>query len=177
MNDQRLNNLAILSVRRFRGKLLVSEFVDLTTGEILDPQTVERMGLKSIRPDARIRREEKLKSLRKEVRPFAIFLLRFRNKLGGFLIDLDQLIRWYAKLEGKEPKHVRRHLPRLVDAGILDFDHKLNPDFMWFNTELGKADVRGEVFTAHRIFDDLMLRKRDAGSEESCSSNSARLVA
>ena len=177
MSDQRLNNLAILSVRRFRGKLLISEFVDLTTGEILDPRTVERMDLKSIRPEARIRREEKLNSLRKEVRPFAVFLLRFRNKLGGFLVDLDQLIRWYAKLEGKEPKHVRRHLPRLVDAGVLDFDHKPNPDFMWFNTELGKADVRGEVFTAHRIFDDLMLRKKDTGSEASRMGDRAKLAA
>lgn len=160
MSNQQLDNLMILSTKRFRGKLHVSEYVDLTTGEILTPSTVERMELKVIRPDARTRREEKLNTLRKEVRRFAVFLLRFRSKLGGFLVELDQLVRWYGRLEGKEPKHIRRYLPRLVEAGILDFDHRLNPDFMWFDVEFGKAGVRGEVFTAHCILDGLALRNQ-----------------
>lgn len=167
MSNRRLDNLMILSTKRFRGKLHVSEYLDMTTGEILDPGTVKRMGMKAIRPETRTRREEKLNNLRKEVRKFAVFLLRFRGKLGGFLVELDQLVRWYGRLEGKEPKHIRRYLPRLVEAGILDFDHRLNPDFMWFDVELGKADVRGEVFTAYRILDGLALRKQaEAGDDQ-----------
>ena len=151
-------NLAILSCRHFRGKLHVTEYLDMKTGEIIEAASIIRMGMKAIRPDAMRRREDKLDSLRKEIREFVLFLLKFRNRLGGFLMPLDQLVKWYGKLEGKEAKHIRRYLPRLVDAGILDFDHRLDPDFMRFDPEVGRESVRGETFTAYRIFDEMRLR-------------------
>ena len=139
----------------------------MKTGEIIEASSISRMGMKSIRPDAMRRREAKLNSLRKEIREFVLFLLKFRNRFGGFLMPLDQLIKWYGKLEGKAAKHIRRYLPRLVDAGILDFDHRLNPDFMRFDPEVGREGVRGETFTAYRIFDELRLRAlRDESGRE-----------
>ena len=167
MNKAEFANLAILSCRHFRGKLHVNEYLDLKTGEIIEAAPIIRMGMKAIRPDAMRRREDKLDSLRKEIREFVLFLLKFRNRFGGFLMSLDQLIKWYGKLEGKAAKHIRRYLPRLVDAGILDFDHRLNPDFMRFDPEVGRDGVRGETFTAYRIFDELRLRAlRDEGVRE-----------
>lgn len=164
MKNEQFQNLAILSCRHFRGKLHVTEYLDMKTGEIIEASSISRMGMKSIRPDAMRRRGDKLSSLRKEIRAFVLFLLKFRNRFGGFLMPLDLLIKWYGKLEGKEAKHIRRYLPRLVDAGILDFDHRLNPDFMRFDPEAGRDGVRGETFTAYRIFDELRLRAlRDDG--------------
>lgn len=166
MNSKGFENLAVLSCRRFRGKLHVAEYLDMTTGEIIDAKTINALGMKAIRPEARQRREAKLNSLRKEVRQFAVFLLKFRSQLGGFLLPLDQLVRWYGTLEGKEAKHIRRYLPRLVDAGILDFDHKLNPDLMWYDPEVGRAGVRGETFRAYRIFDELRLKRKPRFHEQ-----------
>lgn len=152
-------HLAILSCRRFRGKLHVYEYLDLNTGEIITAESAKHHGMKAVRPDAMLRREQKLNQLRKEVRQFAVFLLKFRSQLGGFLVELDQLVKWFGEHEGKEAKHIRRYLPRLIDGGILDFDHRLNPDFMWFDPEVGKSGVRGEAFTAYRIFTGLQLRR------------------
>jgi len=160
MNIRGFDNLVILSCRYFRGKLHATEYLDMTTGEIIDAKTINALGMKTVRPEAMLRRQEKLNSLRKEVRQFAVFLLKFRSQLGGFLLTLDQLVKCYGSLEGKEAKHIRRYLPRLVDAGILDFDSKLNPDFMWFDPEVGRAGVRGETFRAYRILDELRLKKK-----------------
>ncbi|MDI3512776.1 MAG: hypothetical protein PWP40_5 [Rhodocyclaceae bacterium] len=177
MNSKGFENLAVLSCRRFRGKLHVAEYLDMTTGEIIDAKTINAQGMKAIRPEARQRREEKLNSLRKEVRHFAVFLLKFRSQVGGLLMPLDQLVKWYGTLEGKEAKHIRRYLPRLVEAGILDFDHRLNPDFMWYDSEVGRAGVRGETCRAYRIFDELRLKKRSWQPERSCPDQHERLAA
>ncbi len=177
MNSQDFENLAILSCHRFRGKLHVVDYVDITSGEIIDAKTIQAQGMKVIRPEARRRREEKLNSLRKEVRNFAVFLLKFRSQLGGLLIPLDGLVKWYGALEGKDAKHIRRYLPRLIDAGILDFDHQLNPDFMWFYPEEGRAGIRGDTFRAYRIFDDLRSKKRAATFEQSCQNEDERRAA
>jgi len=160
MNTKGFDNLAVLSCRCFRGKLHVTEYLDMTTGEIIEAKTINALGMKAIRPEAMLRRQEKLNSLRKEVRQFAVFLLKFRSQLGGFLLPLELLVKWYGSLEGKEAKHIRRYIPRLVDAGILDFDSKLNPDFMWFDPEVGRAGIRGETFRAYRILDELRLKKK-----------------
>ena len=154
MNSQDFENLAILSCHRFRGKLHVVDYVDITSGEIIDAKTIQAQGMKVIRPEARRRREEKLNSLRKEVRNFAVFLLKFRSQLGGLLIPLDGLVKWYGALEGKDAKHIRRYLPRLIDAGI-----------------------RGDTFRAYRIFDDLRSKKRAATFEQSCQNEDERRAA
>lgn len=160
MSNKEFKNLAVLSCRRFRGKIHVSEYLDMVTGEIITAEVAKHHGMKAARPDAMLRREQKLNGLRKEVRQFADFLLKFRSQLGGFLVELDQLVKWFGEYEGKEAKHVRRYLPRLVDGEILDFDHRLNRDFMWFDPEAGKSGVRGEAFTAYRIFSVLQLKKQ-----------------
>lgn len=160
MNNKEFKNLAVLTCRRFRGKIHVSEYLDMETGEIISAEVAKHQGMKAVRPDAMLRRDQKLNNLRKEVRQFAVFLLKFRSQLGGFLVELDQLVKWFGECEGKEAKHVRRYLPRLIDGGILDFDYRLNRDFMWFDPEVGKSGVRGEAFAAYRIFTVLQLRKQ-----------------
>lgn len=156
---QTFDSLAIWKVKRFRGKHLVEEYLDVTTGEIFPVATIKDLGMKSIRPDAQMRREVKLNKLRHEVRMFATFLLKFRNSLGSFLMPLADLVRWYGCLEGKEPKHIRRYLTRLVEAEVLDFDHRLNADFIMFASESGRSMTKGERFTAYRIYDELRLRR------------------
>src|SRR5574338_967705 len=158
----KLEDLQILSSKRFRGKLHITEYVDITTGEIITAAEARKLGLKEIRPDSAVRREQKLNSLRKEVRKFAVFLLKHRSKAGGFLVDLDTLIQWYGYLEGKEAYHIRRYIPQLVSAGILDFDRMLNKDFMWFDADLDRASIRGNVFTAYRIFGNMLVKRRES---------------
>ena len=158
-----LEDLCIHSTKKFRGKLFVSEYLDMSTGEIIPAKNVHS---KSIRPEGRIRREEKIKALRSEVRNFALFLLKFRSQGGGFLIDLPDLVRWYAKLTGKQVKHINRYIPKLVDGGVLDFDKMLNEDFMWFDSSATKAELKGNTFKAYRIFSDMLLKKQ-AHSERS----------
>lgn len=177
MKKTDFSNLAILSCRFFRGKLHVTEYLDMKTGEIIEAKSISCMGMKAIRPDAMRRREDKLNSLRKEIREFVLFLLKFRNRLGGFLMPLDQLVKWYGKLEGKEAKHIRRYLPRLVDAGIIDFDYRLNPDFMRFDPEVGREGVRGETFTAYRIFDEMRLRAKRDGDVQARQGDPERIAA
>lgn len=177
LRKQLFENLAIWRVRTFRGKRLVAEYVDRSSGEIFPAETIRDLGMKSIRPDAQIRRDGKLKGLRQEVRLFAIYLLNFRNRLGGFLMPMADLVKWYGLLEGKESKHINRYLPRLVDAGILDFDHRLNSDFIWFAPEAGRSTVKGETCTAYRIYDQLRSRKGTYPAGSTHEVESTRLAA
>lgn len=148
--------LVIHSTEVFRGKLFVKEYLDLNTGELIPRGKLQMV---EVRPDARTRREQKLNALRAEVRDFAVFLLRFRNKGGDFLVSLKDLIKWYSMMKHKSVKHINRYLPKLVDAAVLDFDLMLNEDFMWVS-ETRKSEVKGNVFRAYTIFQNLLLKER-----------------
>lgn len=154
-----VGNLAILTVMGSKRKPLVTEYVDVTTGEIYDAETAYKLGVRAIRPDAMMRRTKKLDSLRKEPREFANFLLKFRDGRCKFLVPLDTIISWYSKLTGKDTHHIRRYFPSLVKAEILDDDLMLNEDFMINNPNAGKAAAKGDLFRAHNIFDQMMLKK------------------
>lgn len=154
-----IGNLAILTVRGSRRKPLVTEYIDLATGEVIDAESAQRLGVRSIRPDAMLRRYKKLDSLRKEPREFANFLLKFRDGRCKFLMPIDTIVDWYSKLTGKELHHVRRYFQTLVNAEILDADQVLNEDFMIHNPCAGKGVAKGDLFRAYNIFDQMMLRK------------------
>lgn len=154
-----IGNLAVLTVRGSRRKPLVTEYVDLATGEIINAESAQRLGVRSIRPDAMMRRMKKLDSLRKEPREFANFLLKFRDGRCKFLMPIDNIVNWYSKLTGKELHHVRRYFPALIKAEILDTDQVLNEDFMIHNPSAGKGAAKGDLFRAYNIFDQMMLRQ------------------
>ncbi len=146
-----LDHLQILTVAKIRRKPTVTEFIDTMTGEIIDAKTAQKMGVRSIRPDARVRREAKMKSLRKEPRAFAEFILKFRDGRCKFLVGLSELVSLYARMTEKAAEHVRRYLPSLAKAGILEDDHALNEDFMLHNPTAGKAAAKGDAFRASCI--------------------------
>lgn len=160
------DHLQILTLAKIRRKPTVTEFIDTRTGEIIDAKTAQKMGVRSIRPDARIRREAKMDSLRTEPRAFAEFILKFRDGRCKFLVGLSELVSLYARMTGKAAEHVRRYLPRLAKSGILEDDHTLNEDFMIHNPTAGKAAAKGDAFRASCRFSALSMRYR--GSPESC---------
>lgn len=146
------NNLAALSVKRFRGKQLVTEYVDMSTGQVVPRKVAEFHGVRAIRPDARVRRERKLNLLRPEPRRFANFLLRFRDSHGKFLVSMEHIVKWFADLRGMRPYHVRRYSKPLIDAGILDSRDVLNEDFMIVNRKAGRETTKGDETRAYLIY-------------------------
>ncbi|WP_442770591.1 hypothetical protein [Zoogloea ramigera] len=152
------DHLQILTLAKVRRKLTVTEFMDTRTGEIIDAKTAQKMGVRSIRPDASVRRKAKMNSLRKEPRAFAEFILKFRDRRCKFLVGLSELVSLYARMTGKATEHVRRYLPSLAKAGILEDDHALNEDFMIHNPAAGKTAAKGDAFRASCIFSALLIR-------------------
>ncbi len=65
-------------------------------------------------------------------------------------------------MTGKAAERVRRYLPRLAKAGIIEDDHTLNEDLMIHNPTAGKAAAKGDAFRASCIFGRLRARIHDA---------------
>lgn len=154
-----ISNLAIFTVKGTKRKPLVAEYVDVTTGEIIDAETAYKMGVRAIRPDAMKQRLMKLDSLRREPREFANFLLKFRDDRCKFLVPMVSIVSWYSKLTGMETRNIRRYFPCLIKAQILDSDLMLNEDFMINNPNAGKAAAKGDLFRAYNVFDLMMVKK------------------
>lgn len=169
-DDSHPDHLQILTVERKGRRLHVTEYVDMTIGEILSATQVRKMGVKEIRPDARVRRERILNGLRKEVRQFADFVLTFRNGRGGFAPGIDELVRWYAFLHDRRPNDVRRLVQRLVEGGVIEQvphgEHVPTHDLMWLRSAPTKASVKGEYSSALVKFDRLLIARRAATEKE-----------
>lgn len=157
-------NLAVLSGKVFRGKAQVTAYVDMVTGEVVSAAEARKLGVRSIRSDARSRRTEKLDSLRVEVRAFAVFLLGFRDGHCKFLVPMDQLVKWYALITGKTPSNVRRYFVPLVASGILDTEDILNEDFMLNNFKAGKETAKGDWLRALNRLDTYRARHKPSKS-------------
>lgn len=155
-----IDNLSIFTIKKVRKRLTVTEYVDVTTGEIVPAGVAQKLGIRSIRPDAQGRRERKLGKLRGEPRRFAEFLLRFRDRRCKFLMPMDMLVGWYSTLTGKKPHHIRRYYSSLIGGGILEEGLMLNEDFMINNPRAGKGAAKGDTFRAYNVFDGLLLRNR-----------------
>lgn len=155
-----LDDLQILTVATVRGKPAVTEYVDLSTGEILSPTEAKRRGVVVIRGVAKEMRRRKLDGLRTEVKAFALFVLNFKNRRGGLQVPLTQIVKWYAMLHGKQSKHVNRYIPRLIESGILESPTVVHQDFMIFDRELPIGDLKGEEFSAYVRFWDKLLEAR-----------------
>ncbi|NUU04584.1 hypothetical protein [Herbaspirillum robiniae] len=112
--------------------VVITEYVDMETGEILPTSAVKSH--KDFWPEIHMgercaQRGTIISSLRKEVRDFALFVLRFANQRRGITPGIDTLARWYAKLHNFQAQHVRRYIPRLKKAGILAGESLLAPLF------------------------------------------------
>ena len=159
------NDLAIASFEHTKGlgKIKVTEFVDMTTGEIISAEVARtKYSVGVIYPEARAKREVKLNSLRKEVRDFALFILKFRNNSGGFKVPFERLLEWYAKYTDKKISHIKRYIEPLTNAGIIDesegivFPHN---DFSIQTKNPIRNSHKADPFSAGVIFSNLLARK------------------
>ena len=154
-----LSNLAIWGYRITKsGKIRVTEYIDLSTGEIIQK---ENTASREIRPDAMLERQRRLDSLREEVRAFAVFVLHFRNEACGFLVPMDTIKSWYSKYSGKRTDNINRYIQKLIEAGILENEIQLTKVFMLNNPNRSKKDALGDVFRAESKFSILMLGKEN----------------
>lgn len=171
--DSQLDNLQILSVHMARRRLQVTEYLDTSTGEILTATEVCKFGVREIRSDARVRREAVLASLRKEVREFADFVLRFRNGRCSFSPGMDQLVLWYAYLHDKRPDNVRRIVKGLIKGGVVERtahgEYIPTADFRWHQRGSLKALIDGEYSAALLKFDRLLLARNYAIARYRCA--------
>ena len=150
-----LSNLAIWGYRITKsGKIRVTEYIDLSTGEIIQKESTTS---REIMPDAMLERQRRLDNLREEVRAFAIFVLHFRNEACGFLVPMDTIKSWYSKYSGKRSNNVNRLVQKLIDAGILENEIQLSKVFMLNNPNRSKKDAQGDIFRAESKFSILML--------------------
>jgi len=124
-----LSSLAVFSVNTTKkgGVKSIREYADMTTGEIIPAEelTIPTLDLRTKQAE----REAALNSLRPEVRAFAYFVLKFANKRRGITPGIDTLVRWYADLHARQAQHVRRHLPKLTEVGLLAGESLLGPLF------------------------------------------------
>jgi hypothetical protein len=111
-------------------------------------------------------RETALASLRPEVRRFAEFVLKFRNRRRGITPGIDTLVQWYGQYTGARADNVRRYVPRLFDAGVLVGESVVGPLFQYAGKGLAAASHTGEDERAKLIFANLMLEASAGHSVE-----------
>jgi hypothetical protein len=140
-------------VHRF-SLLKISECVDKTTGEIIPFSQAEELGFSQMIQSGLLmkQREAILNSLRKEVKDFALFVLKFRNKRGGITPHIDKLCRMYAELHDLRSTNVRRYIKKLKDANILASDQLLCPLFQIYNRSVSSKEHLSEDCIAGNVF-------------------------
>lgn len=139
----------------------ITEYVDLSTGEIAPASNVEFRGVRPIRFSEMVLQRAYVleKCIRSELKPFARFVLRFRNFRRGVTPGLLTLARWYAELTGKNPSDVRRYVKRLREAGITGDGDLMAPLFQMTSRKLTARDHLQESGRAHMDYAYLWMRK------------------
>lgn len=177
-NQVNIENLVIHKVEQLRPKRLknsimingkehksvqdysVTEYMDTTTGEIISAKQAKELGVQEIDSSLlALQRENILQSLRKEVRDFAVFVLKFRNKRRGITPNVNELCKMYAELHDRRATDVKRLVPTLKKAGILASDDLMMPLFQNSGKNTKATDHLSEVFISQVIFDKML---RDA---------------
>ena len=134
----------------------VAEYVDTYSGEIFTAKEAKALGLQEIDYGLlALRREAILGGLRKEVREFAMFVLKFRNKRRGVTPNAQELCRMYAELYNKRSDNVRRLLDTLKKKGILESDELLSPEFQISGVNTTAKDHLAEMFIAEITYEKL----------------------
>ncbi|MCK9987124.1 MAG: hypothetical protein AzoDbin1_03596 [Azoarcus sp.] len=87
----------------------------------------------------------------------------FRNQrsrcvgIRSLMVPLPQIVQWYAMLKRRQPQHVNRYIPRLIELGILESATLVHQDFMIHDRGIHIGDLKGEEFSAYvRFWDKLM---------------------
>ena len=137
----------------------VTECVDKSTGEIIPFHQAEKVGFRQgINFGVFVlQRETILNSLRKEVRAFAVFVLKFRNQRGGITPDVDELCKMYAELHGMRLSNVKRYVERLKEAGVLSSKYLVGPLFQIHNKKLAPNEHLAEDIIASNVYDSLRV--------------------
>ena len=141
----------------------VIEYVNVFTGEIISAEQAKELGIKpgidvSI---LAMQREYVLNLLRQEVREFALFLLKFRNNRRGITPDADEICKMYAEIHGLRASHVRRNIPKLKAAGILESIYMLTPLFQKAGKSMTARQHLSEDFKAQVIYQNELNSKHE----------------
>lgn len=139
----------------------VHAYVDTTTQETYTADALSRVP-GAPKPyhasELALQRVHILNSLHPQVKPFASFVLQFRNLWRGFTPGMDTLVKWYADLSDKRPQDVRRYVARLEKAGICNGDTLL-PPFQLTGGTANATQQRAALLEAESWFSILMLQK------------------
>lgn len=141
----------------------VIEYVNVFTGEIVSAEQAKELGIKpgidvSI---LAMQREYVLNLLRQEVREFALFLLKFRNNRRGITPDANEICKMYAEIHGLRASHVRRNIPKLKAAGILESIYMLTPLFQKAGKSMTARQHLSEDFKAQVIYQKELNSKQE----------------
>jgi hypothetical protein len=141
----------------------VIEYVNVFTGEIISAEQAKELGIKpgidvSI---LAMQREYVLNLLRREVREFALFLLKFRNNRRGITPDANEICKMYAEIHGLRASHVRRNIPKLKAAGILESIYMLTPLFQRAGKSMTAKQHLSEDFKAQVIYQNELNSKHE----------------
>ena len=141
----------------------VIEYVNVFTGEIVSAEQAKELGIKpgidvSI---LAMQREYVLNLLRQEVREFALFLLKFRNNRRGITPDANEICKMYAEIHGLRASHVRRNIPKLKAAGILESIYMLTPLFQRAGKNMTARQHLSEDFKAQVIYQKELNSKQE----------------
>lgn len=141
----------------------VSEYIDIQTGEIIQAEIVHKeCNIKELDYGVLVmQRQYLLSKLRKEVREFALFVLKFRNKRRGITPTIRVLCKWYAELNDMLPKNVYKYIGRLQEGGILSKD---NPDVMAPLFQISGSNTTAkahlsEMSNANSLFITMLINK------------------
>lgn len=141
----------------------VKEYVDIKTGEIVKAELVHKeCNIKEIDYGVMVmQRQYLLSKLRKEVREFALFVLKFRNKRRGITPTIKVLCQWYAELNDMLPKNVYKYIERLQEGGILSKDNPevMAPLFQISGTNTKSKDHLSELSNAKTQFTMMLINK------------------
>jgi hypothetical protein len=143
--------------------VVISEYVDTSTGEILPVGTLKNdpdLWPTVYASERFMQREFILNALRKEVQEFAYFVLAFRNQRRGVTPAFQELVKWYAHLMNKQPCHVQRYIKVLEVAQIIAGSELLAPLFMIAGKSVAVREHLSEDANASAKFAVMLLKRR-----------------
>lgn len=169
-----VNKLVIFSTKQesqvYKSKILgkTYRFTRQKVTEYLDPETGEIIALKQFKQLGGIdynygvfaqERNEILDTLREEVKDFACFLLKFRNKRRGISPSLEKILEYYSRFSSKRINNIRNRLLPKLYGKVLSNDNLLMPPFQFSGKNEKAYSHIAEEFVAENTFLHLMKKK------------------
>jgi len=138
----------------------VIEYLDPDTGEIIALKHFKQLGGVEYNYGVFAQeRNEILDTLREEVKDFACFVLKFRNKRRGISPNLEKVLEYYSRFSSKRIDNIKsRLLPKLYGK-VLSNDNLLMPPFQFSGKNEKAYSHIAEEFVAENTFIYLMRKK------------------